>query len=105
MQTIQAEQDEIIRAPHRGVLVVEGGPGTGKTAVALHRAAYLLYEHRELLAKRAVLIVGHSNTVPATVQALSGTTVPPIAETEYDRLYTVTLDAAGAHLEMTTYTP
>jgi DNA helicase IV len=58
VQTIQAEQDEIIRAPHRGVLVVEGGPGTGKTAVALHRAAYLLYEHRELLAKRAVLIVG-----------------------------------------------
>ncbi|MFG2310223.1 HelD family protein [Streptomyces sp. NPDC048566] len=58
VQTIQAEQDRIIRAPHRGVLVVEGGPGTGKTAVALHRAAYLLYEHRELLARRAVLIVG-----------------------------------------------
>ncbi len=58
VQTIQAEQDRIIRAPHRGVLVVEGGPGTGKTAVALHRAAYLLYAHRELLAKRAVLIVG-----------------------------------------------
>ncbi|MFE7650873.1 AAA family ATPase [Streptomyces phaeoluteigriseus] len=58
VRTIQAEQDEIIRAPHRGVLVVEGGPGTGKTAVALHRAAYLLYEHRDLLAKRAVLIVG-----------------------------------------------
>ncbi|MDN0195848.1 AAA family ATPase [Streptomyces sp. S.PNR 29] len=58
VQTIQADQDRIIRAPHRGVLVVEGGPGTGKTAVALHRAAYLLYEHRELLAKRAVLIVG-----------------------------------------------
>ncbi|MFG3408004.1 HelD family protein [Streptomyces sp. NPDC048142] len=58
VRTIQAEQDGIIRAPHRGVLVVEGGPGTGKTAVALHRAAFLLYEHRELLAKRAVLIVG-----------------------------------------------
>lgn len=58
VRTIQAEQDRIIRAPHRGVLVVEGGPGTGKTAVALHRAAFLLYEHRELLAKRAVLIVG-----------------------------------------------
>ncbi|MGW6288337.1 HelD family protein [Streptomyces sp. NPDC055107] len=58
VRTIQAEQDAIIRAPHRGVLVVEGGPGTGKTAVALHRAAFLLYEHRELLAKRAVLIVG-----------------------------------------------
>lgn len=58
VRTIQAEQDRIIRAPHRGVLVVEGGPGTGKTAVALHRAAFLLYEHREVLAKRAVLIVG-----------------------------------------------
>lgn len=58
VRTIQAEQDNIIRAPHRGVLVVEGGPGTGKTAVALHRAAFLLYEHREVLAKRAVLIVG-----------------------------------------------
>ncbi|MFC9238659.1 HelD family protein [Streptomyces decoyicus] len=58
VQTIQAEQDGIIRAPHRGVLVVEGGPGTGKTVVALHRAAYLLYAHRELLARRAVLIVG-----------------------------------------------
>ncbi|WP_202919163.1 UvrD-helicase domain-containing protein [Saccharothrix deserti] len=41
--TIQAEQDEVIRLPHRGVLVIEGGPGTGKTAVALHRVAYLLY--------------------------------------------------------------
>ncbi|WP_258527930.1 HelD family protein [Streptomyces sp. NBRC 110611] len=58
VQTIQAEQDRIIRAPHHGVLVVEGGPGTGKTVVALHRAAYLLYAHRELLARRAVLIVG-----------------------------------------------
>ncbi|MEU7152653.1 UvrD-helicase domain-containing protein [Streptomyces sp. NPDC045456] len=58
VQTIQAEQDRIIRAPHHGVMVVEGGPGTGKTAVALHRAAYLLYAHREQLARRAVLIVG-----------------------------------------------
>ncbi|USA04842.1 AAA family ATPase [Streptomyces lydicamycinicus] len=58
VQTIQAEQDAIIRAPHHGVLVVEGGPGTGKTVVALHRAAYLLYAHREQLARRAVLIVG-----------------------------------------------
>ncbi|MFF5564835.1 HelD family protein [Streptomyces sp. NPDC012623] len=58
VQTIQAEQDRVIRAPYQGVLVVEGGPGTGKTAVALHRAAYLLYAHREQLARRAVLIVG-----------------------------------------------
>ncbi|MFD3719174.1 HelD family protein [Streptomyces sp. NPDC058674] len=58
VRTIQAEQDRVIRSTHRGVLVVEGGPGTGKTAVALHRAAYLLYAHRELLARRGVLIVG-----------------------------------------------
>jgi DNA helicase IV len=58
--TIQAEQDEIIRADDSGVLVVQGGPGTGKTAVALHRAAYLLYTHRERLARRGVLVVGPS---------------------------------------------
>lgn len=58
--TIQAEQDRIIRAPLSGVRVVQGGPGTGKTAVALHRAAFLLYEHRERLAKSGVLIVGPS---------------------------------------------
>lgn len=56
--TIQREQDEIIRNPHNGVLVVQGGPGTGKTAVALHRAAYLLYTHRERLDRSGVLIVG-----------------------------------------------
>ncbi|WP_079051543.1 HelD family protein [Streptomyces curacoi] len=77
VQTIQAEQDQIIRAPHRGVLVVEGGPGTGKTAVALHRAAYLLYEHRELLAKRAVLIVGPN---PAFLGYI-GEVLPSLGET------------------------
>jgi len=56
--TIQSEQDEIIRAPHRGVLVVQGGPGTGKTVVALHRAAYLLYTHRFPLEDQGVLVIG-----------------------------------------------
>lgn len=56
--TIQAEQDGIIRAPMAGVLVVQGGPGTGKTVVALHRAAYLLYAHRDRLARSGVLVVG-----------------------------------------------
>ncbi|WP_033438848.1 UvrD-helicase domain-containing protein [Saccharothrix sp. NRRL B-16314] len=56
--TIQAEQDEVIRLPHRGVLVIEGGPGTGKTAVALHRVAYLLYAQRERLSRHGVLVVG-----------------------------------------------
>ncbi|MFG2604738.1 HelD family protein [Streptomyces sp. NPDC048514] len=77
VQTIQAEQDRIIRAPHRGVMVVEGGPGTGKTAVALHRAAYLLYEHRELLARRAVLIVGPN---PAFLGYI-GEVLPSLGET------------------------
>src|SRR5215813_7199705 len=58
--TIQAEQDEAVRAPLPGILVVAGGPGTGKTAVALHRAAYLLYTHRRRLASRGVLLVGPS---------------------------------------------
>ncbi|MDQ1665120.1 MAG: hypothetical protein QOH75_1151 [Actinomycetota bacterium] len=56
--TIQAEQDRVIRSDLNGVLVVQGGPGTGKTAVALHRAAYLLYTHRERLARSGVLVVG-----------------------------------------------
>ncbi|MFJ4717513.1 HelD family protein [Streptomyces sp. NPDC088785] len=77
VQTIQAEQDRIIRHDHRGVLVVEGGPGTGKTAVALHRAAFLLYEHRELLAKRAVLIVGPN---PAFLSYISEV-LPSLGET------------------------
>jgi len=57
--TIQAEQDEIIRSPLEGLLTVQGGPGTGKTAVALHRAAYLLYNHPEL-SRSGVLVVGPS---------------------------------------------
>ena len=56
--TIQAEQDIVIRAPMDQALVVQGGPGTGKTAVALHRAAYLLFEHRRRLARDGVLVVG-----------------------------------------------
>ena len=60
--TIQREQDEIIRGPLAGVLVVQGGPGTGKTAVALHRAAYLLYTHRFPLEGQGVLVVGPNPT-------------------------------------------
>ncbi|MCO4700031.1 AAA family ATPase [Streptomyces sp. RO-S4] len=77
VRTIQADQDRMIRAPHRGVMVVEGGPGTGKTAVALHRAAFLLYEHRELLARRAVLIVGPN---PAFLGYI-GEVLPSLGET------------------------
>ncbi|RSZ66008.1 helicase [Corynebacterium hylobatis] len=62
VETIQREQDLIIRDETRGVMVVEGGPGTGKTAVALHRVAYLLYTAREQLSKSGVLIVGPNPT-------------------------------------------
>ncbi|HEY2175438.1 MAG TPA: AAA family ATPase [Mycobacteriales bacterium] len=58
--TIQAEQDEIIRAPADGATLISGGPGTGKTAVALHRAAYLLYQDRRRFERGGVLIVGPS---------------------------------------------
>lgn len=56
--TIQGEQDEVIRSPLPGVLIVQGGPGTGKTVVALHRAAYLLYTHRFPLDGQGVLVIG-----------------------------------------------
>ena len=56
--TIQGEQDQIIRHPLAGILLVQGGPGTGKTAVALHRAAYLLFTHRGTLERQGVLVVG-----------------------------------------------
>ncbi|MBV9012994.1 MAG: AAA family ATPase [Pseudonocardiales bacterium] len=75
--TIQAEQDRIIRAQPQGVLVVQGGPGTGKTAVALHRAAYLLYTHRRQLAKRGVLLVGPNSTFLRYI----GHVLPSLGET------------------------
>ncbi|PJJ61394.1 HelD family protein [Compostimonas suwonensis] len=68
--TIQAEQDRIIRSELQGVLVVQGGPGTGKTAVALHRAAYLLYTHRDRLASAGVLVVGPSASFLRYIEAV-----------------------------------
>ena len=59
--TIQAEQDRIIRSDLGHAVVVQGGPGTGKTAVALHRAAYLLYTHRSMLDRSGVLVIGPSS--------------------------------------------
>ena len=75
--TIQAEQDAIIRSKPSGVLVVQGGPGTGKTAVALHRAAYLLYTHRDRLARRGVLVVGPNPTFLSYI----GQVLPSLGET------------------------
>ncbi|HLU57889.1 MAG TPA: ATP-binding domain-containing protein [Pseudonocardia sp.] len=75
--TIQAEQDAVIRSKPSGVLVVQGGPGTGKTAVALHRAAYLLYTHRDRLARRGVLVVGPNPTFLSYI----GQVLPSLGET------------------------
>ncbi|MDR0991001.1 MAG: UvrD-helicase domain-containing protein [Propionibacteriaceae bacterium] len=60
VSTIQAEQDEAIRAPWPGFTIIAGGPGTGKTVVALHRAAYLLYSHRQRFENGGVLVIGPS---------------------------------------------
>jgi DNA helicase IV len=76
--TIQSEQDAIIRSGLPGVLVVQGGPGTGKTVVALHRAAYLLYTHREQLARRGVLVVGPNPTFLRYIEQV----LPSLGETE-----------------------
>jgi DNA helicase IV len=75
--TIQAEQDDIIRAPMPGVLVVQGGPGTGKTAVALHRAAYLLYTYRFPLERQGVLVVGPNPLVLRYIEHV----LPSLGET------------------------
>ncbi|WP_435824027.1 HelD family protein [Actinoplanes missouriensis] len=77
VETIQAEQDEVIRSGLPGVLVVQGGPGTGKTAVALHRAAYLLYTYREQLTRSGVLILGPNTTFLRYISQV----LPSLAET------------------------
>ncbi|MBR7836036.1 ATP-binding domain-containing protein [Actinospica durhamensis] len=77
VETIQTEQDAVIRDRLQGILVVQGGPGTGKTAVALHRAAYLLYTHRERLARSGVLIVGPNPTFLRYI----GHVLPALGET------------------------
>ena len=76
--TIQAEQDEIIRLDHPGVLVIEGGPGTGKTVVALHRVAYLLYTQRTRIENHGVLVVGPN---PAFLNHI-GRVLPSLGETD-----------------------
>ena len=76
--TIQAEQDEIIRLDHSGVLVIEGGPGTGKTVVALHRVAYLLYTQRKRMERHGVLVVGPN---PAFLNHI-GRVLPSLGESD-----------------------
>ncbi|WP_349269067.1 DNA helicase [Mycolicibacterium parafortuitum] len=75
--TIQAEQDAIIRLDHPGVLVIEGGPGTGKTVVALHRVAYLLYTQRKRMESHGVLVVGPNTAFLRHI----GRVLPSLGET------------------------
>src|SRR4051794_29151845 len=76
--TIQAEQDRIIRHDHQGVLVIEGGPGTGKTVVALHRVAYLLYTQRKRMERHGVLVVGPNTAFLNHI----GRVLPSLGESE-----------------------
>jgi DNA helicase IV len=76
--TIQAEQDRVIRAGLQGVLVVQGGPGTGKTVAALHRAAYLLYTYRRTLERRGVLVIGPNATFLRYISQV----LPSLGETD-----------------------
>ena len=75
--TIQKEQDEAIRAPSRGATVIGGGPGTGKTVVALHRAAYLLYTDRRRFESGGVLVVGPSTVFMHYIERV----LPSLGET------------------------
>jgi DNA helicase IV len=94
--TIQSEQDEAIRAELAGVLIVAGGPGTGKTAVALHRAAYLLYTHRRRLAGSGVLLIGPSAVFLRYIEQV----LPSLGEQD---VQLATLPGLKPHLESSTH--
>ncbi|RKN48363.1 HelD family protein [Micromonospora endolithica] len=79
--TIQPEQDELVRAELADSICVQGAPGTGKTAVGLHRAAYLLYLHRERLRRSGVLIVGPNRAFLSYIAAV----LPALGEVEVDQ--------------------
>ncbi len=86
--TIQGDQDRIIRSPATGTMIVTGGPGTGKTVVALHRVAYLLYADRERYENRGVLVVGPSRTFTEYTRRV----LPSLGE---DRVVQRPLEALG----------
>ncbi|MDO5711270.1 MAG: AAA family ATPase [Micrococcales bacterium] len=92
--TIQAHQDEAIRAPARGVTEITGGPGTGKTVVALHRAAYLLYADRRRFETGGILVIGPSSAYTAYIERV----LPSLGEES------VTLRSLGDLLDVTTAT-
>ncbi|MER5739250.1 MULTISPECIES: UvrD-helicase domain-containing protein [unclassified Streptomyces] len=91
--TIQPEQDEIVRSDLGGTLCVQGGPGTGKTAVGLHRVAYLLYAHRERLARTGTLVIGPNRSFLQYIEQV----LPALGELEVKQ---ATVDDLVAHVEV-----
>ena len=96
--TIAAEQDQVIRAPLDSCLVVQGGPGTGKTAVGLHRAAFLLFEHRQKLDQEGVLVIGPNPLFLRYIaQVLPSLGETAVRQTTLDRLLAGTAYRMRAH--------
>ncbi|WP_435188384.1 HelD family protein [Streptomyces sp. bgisy126] len=91
--TIQPEQDEIVRSDLSGSVCVQGGPGTGKTAVGLHRVAYLLYAHRERLARTGTLVIGPNRSFLQYIEQV----LPALGELEVKQ---ATVDDLVAHVEV-----
>ncbi|WP_030680294.1 AAA family ATPase [Streptomyces rimosus] len=91
--TIQPEQDEIVRAGLGGTVCVQGAPGTGKTAVGLHRVAYLLYAHRERLARSGTLVIGPNRSFLHYIEQV----LPALGELEVKQ---ATVDDLVAHVEV-----
>ncbi|QIY96687.1 ATP-binding domain-containing protein [Streptomyces sp. S1D4-11] len=91
--TIQPEQDEIVRSGLAGSVCVQGGPGTGKTAVGLHRVAYLLYAHRERLARTGTLVIGPNKSFLHYIEQV----LPALGELEVKQ---ATVDDLVAHVEV-----
>ncbi|MGW1889943.1 HelD family protein [Streptomyces sp. NPDC002004] len=91
--TIQPEQDEIVRSGLSGTVCVQGGPGTGKTAVGLHRVAYLLYAHRERLARTGTLVIGPNASFLHYIEQV----LPALGELEVQQ---ATVDDLVAHVEV-----
>ncbi|MFF0477103.1 HelD family protein [Streptomyces sp. NPDC004284] len=91
--TIQPEQDGIVRSDLSGTVCVQGGPGTGKTAVGLHRVAYLLYAHRERLARTGTLVIGPNRSFLHYIEQV----LPALGELEVQQ---ATVDDLVAHIEV-----
>ncbi|WP_436848359.1 HelD family protein [Streptomyces griseoviridis] len=92
--TIQPEQDEIVRSGLGGTVCVQGGPGTGKTAVGLHRVAYLLYAHRERLARTGTLVIGPNRSFLHYIEQV----LPALGELAVQQ---ATVDDLVGHVEVT----